>query len=78
MIIRTDKDKDGSGFMFVEGDGDKEPLIIMDGIEVSREEMKKLSPTKIERIDVIKGDKAIEEYGAKGKDGVIRIVTKKD
>ena len=37
--------------------------------------MNKLDSKKIERMDVLKGDKAIEKYGDKAKDGVIKIYT---
>ena len=40
--------------------------------------MKKLAPSDIESINVIKGEKALEEYGEKGKNGVIQITTKKN
>jgi hypothetical protein len=54
----------------------KNPLIYIDGKEVSNEEMKKLDTDTIESMNVFKGDKAIEKYGENGKDGVISIITK--
>ena len=69
--------KKGENFMFI-GDGDDNPLIIIDGKEVTDKEMKELGPDAIEKIEVLKGEKATEKYGDKGKDGVILITTKKE
>ncbi|MBA2499457.1 MAG: N-acetylmuramoyl-L-alanine amidase [Chitinophagaceae bacterium] len=38
---------------------------------------KKMSPDDIESINVLKGESAIQKYGAKGKNGVIEITSKK-
>lgn len=54
------------------------PLYLLDGKEISKSEMDKIDPSIIESINVLKGEKAIEAYGDKGKDGVIEIVTKKE
>jgi hypothetical protein len=53
------------------------PLFILDGKEITNEEMKAISPDIIANVNVWKGDKAIEKYGAKAKDGVVEITTKK-
>jgi len=56
----------------------KAPLMILDGKEVKEGfEMDSLSPDDIESVSVIKGDKAIEEYGEKGRYGVVVIQMKK-
>ena len=39
--------------------------------------MEAVTPDSIEKVEVLKGDKATKEYGDKGKDGVIIITTKK-
>jgi hypothetical protein len=52
------------------------PLIILEGKEISKEEMQKIKPENIKSMEVLKGESAIEKYGDKGKDGVI-IITKK-
>jgi hypothetical protein len=54
-----------------------DPLIIIDGEETTRDEMQKLNPSLIETINVLKGKSAEDKYGAKGKNGVIEIITKK-
>ncbi len=70
--------EDGNGFFFIDTDDDEDQLYIIDGKESSKEDVKSLSPDKIETIDVYKGDKAVEKYGKKAKDGVIEIKTKKE
>lgn len=53
------------------------PLYVVDGKIVSKEEVDKIDPGKIESINILKGDKATDEYGEKGKNGVIKINLKK-
>ena len=48
-------------------------LYIVDGKEITEKEMKDISPDTIETINVWKGEKAIEKYGAKGGNGVVEI-----
>ncbi len=57
-------------------DGEK-PLMIVDGKEVEGGSIEDIDPENIETVNVYKGDKAIEEYGEKGKNGVVVIKTKK-
>ncbi|WP_396168660.1 alpha-2-macroglobulin family protein [Flavobacterium sp.] len=53
------------------------PLYLLDGIPITEEQFKLLSPTDIISIDVLKGDKATALYGSKAANGVIIITTKK-
>ena len=55
-----------------------EPLLIVDGKEISPEDFAKLNSQAIDHIDVLKaGSKAAEEtFGEKGKNGVIIVTTK--
>jgi hypothetical protein len=53
----------------------KNVLYIVDGKEVK--DLKKVSGDDIQSIRVLKDDKAREEYGDKGKNGVLIITTKK-
>ncbi|WGD33861.1 M56 family metallopeptidase [Olleya sp. YS] len=53
------------------------PLIIIDGKEAKKGELKSLNPDDIKSMNVIKGEQAKKLYGDKGKDGVIEIKTKK-
>jgi len=59
----------------IETDG-KEPLYLIDGKEITREEMNNISPETIDKVEVLKGDSATEKYGDKGKNGVVIITTK--
>lgn len=52
-------------------------LITLDGIKISKEEMKTLDPSKISSISVFKDKDAIAIYGEKGKNGVLLIQTRK-
>jgi len=70
--------EDGNGFFFIDTEDDEVQLYIIDGKEGSKEDVKSVSPNKIESINVYKGDKAVEKYGKKAKDGVIEIKTKKE
>ncbi len=53
------------------------PLYIVDGTEMSPDEFKKMKPESIESITVYKDKKATERFGAKGKNGVIVVIRKK-
>lgn len=72
--IRT---ANSSGTVTLSNNG-KEPLIFIDGKQVSRKKMEKLATDNIEKIEVLKGDSAIERYGDDAEDGVILITTKKE
>jgi TonB-dependent SusC/RagA subfamily outer membrane receptor len=51
-------------------------LFIVDGVETSYEEIRKLEPNSIELITVLKDESAKAEYGEKGREGVVIIKTK--
>lgn len=53
------------------------PLILLNGKEITKKELQALNPEDIETVNVIKGEKAIKAYGQKAKDGVIDIHLKK-
>ncbi len=69
---------DGEAFFFMDTEKGKKPLYIIDGKEASEKKMKAISPKDIVSVNVWKGDKAIEKYGKKAKDGVVEITTKKN
>lgn len=52
-------------------------LVVVDGTVTPFDDLKKISPDKIESMTGLKNAQAIGKYGDKGKDGVIEIVTKK-
>ena len=54
----------------------KNSLIILNGKEITRKELEELDPKQIKSIFPIKGEKAIERFGKRAKDGAIVITTK--
>lgn len=54
-----------------------DPLYYIDGEETSKKELEQLLPDNIEKVNVLKGEKALKKYGGKGVNGVIEITTKK-
>jgi len=69
---------DGEAFFFLDSEKGEKPLYIIDGKVVNEKKFKSLSPKEIATVNVWKGDKAIEKYGKKAKDGVVEITTKKN
>lgn len=67
---------DSGGFFFIDSGKGEKPLFLIDGKKASEEEMKALNPDSIDKIEILKGDKATEQYGKKAKDGVVLITTK--
>jgi len=51
-------------------------LFILDGKIIQQNDVEKINPQSIESIEVLKGDKAINQYGDKGKNGVVVITSK--
>jgi bla regulator protein BlaR1 len=78
IIVETSGDihKSENKIVFSSEDGEK-PLMIVDGKEVEGQRIEDFDTDTIESINIYKGDKAIEKYGDKAKNGVIIIKTKK-
>ena len=55
----------------------KKPLILLDGVEITSSELEKIPSESIVTMNVIKGQQAQINYGAKAVDGVIVITTNK-
>ncbi|WP_375446810.1 TonB family protein [uncultured Fibrella sp.] len=53
------------------------PLYLLDGKEITHEDMNAINPNTIQSIDVLKDASATSLYGLKAKNGVIKITTKK-
>lgn len=51
-----------------------EPIVYIDGIRT--ESLEALTPETIDRVEVLKGPKAVELYGSEGENGVIVVTTK--
>lgn len=74
IIITTKKDLRKT-FDFYESD---KPLLILDGvIQEAAFDLQSVSPHEIESMEVIKGNRAVDLYGEKGKNGVILIYRKR-
>jgi beta-lactamase regulating signal transducer with metallopeptidase domain len=58
-------------------EGSPEPMVFVDGEEVDPATLEELSPDRIDRVEVIKGEAARSVYGAEGANGVIQIFLKK-
>lgn len=80
IILKTKKGNesidfsDGIKLKTEKDDNEKPPMVIIDGKVSNKEALEKLSPEGIEKIDVVKGEKAIKDYNAPN--GVIIIKTK--
>lgn len=78
FIIETDNAYEPKkGNIFVMSTDGKKPLIIIDGKEMKDGKIDDIDPDSIKSMNVLKGENATKKYGAKGKDGVIEITTKK-
>ncbi|MBZ9728790.1 M56 family metallopeptidase [Salegentibacter sp. JZCK2] len=64
--------------IFTNGELQSSPLVIVDGVKANGTALKAIDPKNIEKINVLKGEGAIEKYGEETKDGVIEITTKKE
>ena len=79
-----DGDKETIRFTLRDGDsgdanplgGDYPPIIFIDGVRSDRATVDEIDPNTIDTIEVLKGDKAVEEYGDDAKGGVIKVFMK--
>ncbi|WP_299889212.1 hypothetical protein [uncultured Lacinutrix sp.] len=74
-IININSNGNKGNIMFT-SDTNKNPLIIYDGKQISKDKLKDLDSKKIKSINVLKGESATSLHGEKGKDGVIIISSK--
>ena len=59
------------------GLGIPDPIYVLDGVEISKSNLEKIDSDSIEKMSVLKGEKAIDKYGDKGKNGIVEIYLKK-
>lgn len=62
----------------MENNDQKEVVILVDGKEISQEELKKIDPSTIRSVTVIKDSLGINVEGKQAKNGIIKLVLKKD
>ena len=55
----------------------EQPLVIVDGKEISMNAMERMNPSDIESVSVLKDSASIKIYGKRGENGVILVTTKK-
>lgn len=87
LTIRASTNGDKKGFSTIFSDNGENaksthikainPLIIVDGKVESNEYLKTIDPSKIERIEVFKDEKATSLYGENAKEGAILVTLKK-
>ena len=65
------------GITSFQTDANIDPLILIDGVEMSKLELARLAPEDIETFSVMKDASATAMYGARGANGVILVTTKK-
>ncbi|MFV0289847.1 MAG: SusC/RagA family TonB-linked outer membrane protein [Mangrovibacterium sp.] len=65
------------GITSFQSDANIDPLILLDGIEVSKLDLARIDPDDIESFNVMKDASATAMYGARGANGVIYVTTKK-
>lgn len=69
----------GNGGVFIienDDDGEKDPLIYIDGKKSTKKQMANLKSKKIKSVNVLKGKSAKEKYGKLASDGVVEVITK--
>lgn len=71
----TKKAQDSGSVKYIPDNGTN-PIFFIDGQKSSKEIVTATNPNDIATINVIKGGAAILKYGAKGKNGVVEVLTK--
>jgi len=78
FTLRVLKSKEkGEDNIFISGDKNKKPLLIVDGKEVENKKLEDIDVDTIESVSILKGKAAEKLYGKKGKNGVVEITLKK-
>lgn len=70
-------DNDDNKIFISSSSTDAALLILLDGKEISQEDLGSIDPETIESMNVYKGETAVKKYGEKAKNGVIIISLKK-
>jgi len=76
--IPSDNAQDETAVVGLRSKVSDDALYLIDGKVVSHDLFKSLNPDHIESVEIIKGESAIERYGAKGKNGVILVKMKSE
>ncbi len=65
------------GIASFQSNANTDPLILLDGVEISKLDFSRLAPEDIETFSVLKDASATAMYGARGANGVFIVTTKK-
>ena len=65
-----------AGLKIIQTEAGKQPIFIVDGVQMDEKQVKEISPDKIASISVLKDKAAIDVYGQDAKDGVVVITLK--
>ena len=65
------------GITSFQSGANRDPLILIDGVEMSKLDLARLAPEDIDSFSVMKDASATAMYGARGANGVILVTTKK-
>ncbi len=65
------------GITSFQGSANTEPLILLDGMEITKVDLARINPDDIESLNVMKDAAATAMYGARGANGVIYVQLKK-
>jgi TonB-dependent SusC/RagA subfamily outer membrane receptor len=78
-VVITKKTEGGTEkYVIVEnGETASKPTFYLDGVKITEKEMKAISPTDIESVNVLRGENAIKKYPKDGKTGVVEIKLKR-
>ncbi|HHV86996.1 MAG TPA: TonB-dependent receptor plug domain-containing protein [Petrimonas sp.] len=72
-----DKSKESKEVIGISTLSGKRPLYVVDGKQISHEDMQKINTEKIDAVSVLKNEASTSLYGEDGKNGVVLITTKK-
>ncbi|WDF69531.1 TonB-dependent receptor plug domain-containing protein [Sphingobacterium oryzagri] len=73
---RRINEHDFKGLSMKESSLGKDPLIVLDGVAVTNQQIGDIQPDNIESISVLRDASSVAVYGSRGADGVILITTK--
>jgi len=71
IIILTSKKKEAQN-----NQSREKARYFADGVEITKDEAGKIDPSRIDSMNVLKGENAVKKYGEKGRDGVVEIKLK--
>lgn len=56
-------------------EGEDSPIVVLDGREITQQELTALDPSEISEISILKGEQATQRFGEKGANGVILVTS---